>query len=304
MYDYINEANEKSVTILGIHMTQELEATLVNDALNMSPVGVLIFDNDEKVQWANQAMCEFLAVPANEVIGLTTDDLRGRYLDGFDDHPDLWKVSNIVDRQNRWLVTLDHPNNHTQQQSNKILYFVDVSEIMKLKTEYRNLKDQMETNTTSDLLTGLLNKRSLLQALEPQVSRSRRYNNPLAVIILQIDGFQSQVKNVTPVTDQILTAISFYLRDQMRWVDLVGRTEDTEFTLILPETSEEDATKLALKIQSRIQNLSLPDSPDVMVSVNARFGIAAWNKGDDTNILLKKAQSRLSEDISSKEHIA
>lgn len=273
------------------NLTRELAVT----ALDMSPLGVLIFDEEGVIQWTNPAMCELLGVPSSEIINLSFVELTNRYLDGFSDQPNLWKVSNIVERQNRWLLTVDNPRNDDKGYT--IKYFSDVSELMKLKTECRNLKDQVDNITTTDSLTGLLNNRSLMQELEPQVSRSRRYNNPLSVIILRIDGFQSQAKNVTPVTDQVLSSVSFYLRDQMRWVDLVGRTGDSEFTLVLPETKEEDAKKLATKIENRIQSLSLPDSPEVAISVNATFGLASWQKGDDTTMLLKKARAGMKESV-------
>ena len=272
---------------------QNLPRELAVTALDMSPVGVLIFDKDGVIQWTNPAMCELLGIPSTEIINLSFVELCTRYLDGFSDQPNLWKVSNIVERHNRWLLTVDNPKKDTN--GNTIKYFSDVSELMKLKTECRNLKDQVDNITTTDSLTGLLNKRSLMQELEPQVSRSRRYNNPLSVIILRVDDFTTKTHNVTPVTDQILTAVSFYLRDQMRWVDLVGRTGDNEFTLVLPETGEEDTKKLASKIESRLQNLSLPDSPEVMISVNATYGLASWQKGDDTTILLKKARECIAE---------
>jgi len=275
---------------------QNLNLELATTALDMSPVGVLVFDKENIIQWTNPTMCEFLGAPSAEIINISVTDLATRYLDGFSDHPDLWKVSNVIDRQTRWLVTIDNPK--TDSNGNTIRYFSDVSEIMKLKTECRNLKDQLDNVSTADTLTGLLNKRSLMQALEPQVSRSRRYNNPLSIIVMQIENFEAHAKNVTPVTDQVLTSVSFYLRDQMRWVDLVGRTGDSEFTLILPETSEEDAKKLASKIEARLQSLSLPDAPEVMISVNARYGIAAWEKGDDTSMLLKKVKEDMSESSS------
>jgi len=272
---------------------QNLNIELATTALEMSPVGVLVFDKKDVIQWTNPTMCEFLGVPSTEIINLTLIELNSRYLDGFSDHPDLWKVSNLVDRQNRWLVTVDNPK--TDSNDNTIRYFSDVSEIIKLQTETRNLKDQLDNISTADTLTGLLNKRSLMQALEPQVSRSRRYNNPLSVIVMKIDNFKTQSENVTPVTDQVLTSVSFYLRDQMRWVDLVGRTGDSEFTLILPETSKDDAKKLAAKIETRLQNLSLPESPNILITVNATLGIAGWEKGDDTTMLLKRVRQDMAE---------
>jgi len=270
-------------------MTTPLNQDLANQALNMSPVGTLIFNHKNEITWVNQAMCEFLSVSSNSLINTTFTDLNTKYLDGFSDHPDLWKVAGSTSQQSRWLISLNSPQNDPASEDN-IRYYVDVTEIMKLKTECRNLKDQLENNSTADSLTGLLNNRSLIQSLEPQVSRSRRYGNPLSVIVMQINEFQTQNENVTPVTDQVLTAVSFYLRDQMRWVDLVGRTSDKEFTLILPETNENEAKVLATKINNRLASLSLPDSPEVTVAVNVQYGVAEWNKGDDSTMLLNRAR--------------
>jgi len=270
-------------------MTTLLDQDIANQALNMSPTGTIIFNRENKITWTNQAMREFLSAREDDLVNLSFTDLNAKYLDGFSEHPDLWKVSASTSQQSRWLISLNSPQNE-ESSENKIRYFVDVTEIMKLKTECRNLKDQLENNSSSDLLTGLLNNRSLLQSLEPQVSRSRRYGNPLSIIVMQIENYETQSDNVTPATDQVLTAVSFYLRDQMRWVDLVGRTNDQEFTLILPETGKVDADALASKINKRLANLSLPDSPEVTAKVNAKFGVAEWSKGDDSAILLKKAR--------------
>lgn len=274
-------------------MTTLLDQDIANQALNMSPVGTIIFNQENKVKWTNQAMREFLSAREDDLINLSFTDLNAKYLDGFSEHPDLWKVSSSTSQQSRWLISLNSPEN-AESSDNNIRYFVDVTEIMKLKTECRNLKDQLENNSSSDLLTGLLNNRSLLQSLEPQVSRSRRYGNPLSIIVMQIENYETQDETVTPATDQVLTAVSFYLRDQMRWVDLVGRTNDQEFTLILPETNKSDADALANKINKRLANLSLPDSPEVTAKVNAKFGVAEWGKGDDSAILLKKARENAS----------
>ena len=272
-------------------MTDTLNSDLANHVADMSPMGIVVMDENNVITWVNRSMCEFVSVPPEALLGQNYSELTTKYLDGFAEHPDLWKVSNIVSRQNRWLVSIDCPEMRTFE--GNIRYFSDVTELMKLKTEAKNLKDQLENNSTTDSLTSLLNKKALMQALEPQVSRSRRYGNPLSVIIIQIEGFETQDSKVSPVNDQALTAVSFYLRDQMRWVDLVGRTQDNEFTLILPETTEEDALKLANKINTRIQHMSLPDAPDVTVSVKAQFGFCAWEKGDDSSTLLRKCKEKM-----------
>ncbi|HFD12001.1 MAG TPA: sensor domain-containing diguanylate cyclase [Crenotrichaceae bacterium] len=270
-------------------MSTLLDQDIANQTLNMSPVGTVIFNADNRITWVNQAMREFVNAKNDQLINLSFSELNSKYLDGFSDHPDLWKVASATSQQSRWLISLDSPQNEANSAQN-VRYYVDVTEIMKLKTECRNLKDQLENHSTADLLTGLLNNRSLLQSLEPQVSRSRRYGNPLSVIVMQINDFETNSDTIKPATDQVLTAVSFYLRDQMRWVDLVGRTGDQEFTLILPETTKTDALTLANKINKRLGEMSLPDSPEVTATINAKFGVEEWRKGDDSTILLRKAR--------------
>lgn len=273
-------------------MTEKLNTQLANHLADFSPMGIVVTNEKNEITWINRSMCEFVSVPPDALIGQDYSELTTKYLDGFAEHSDLWKVSNIVSRQNRWLVSLDCPPDNSLP-AGQARYFADVTELMKLKTEVKNLKDQVENNSTADSLTGLLNKQALMQAIEPQVSRSRRYGNPLSVITMEIDSCKTSENAVISVTDPVLTAVSFYLRDQMRWVDLVGRTKDNEFTLILPETSEEDAYKLAQKINTRLQSLSLPDSPETTVQVDALFGITAWQKGDDTSMLLRKCKDNM-----------
>ncbi|MCF6274428.1 MAG: diguanylate cyclase, partial [Robiginitomaculum sp.] len=231
-------------------MSTLLDQNIANQTLNMSPVGTIIFDSENKITWVNQAMREFLNVKEESLINLSSAQLTTKYLDGFVDHPELWKVSASTSEESRWLITLD-PSKNTDLAGQYIRYYVDVTEIVKLKTECKNLKDQLANHSTAESLTGLLNNRSLLQSLEPQISRSRRYGNALSVIVMGIQSFETESEVVKPTTDQVLTAVSFYLRDQMRWVDLVGRTGDEEFTLILPETTKTAAFTLANKIKRR-----------------------------------------------------
>jgi len=273
-------------------MSTLLDQNIANQTLNLSPVGTIVFDSEKKITWVNQAMREFLNAKEASLVNLSLTQLTTKYLDGFSDHPELWKVSASTSEESRWLITLDPPKN-TALVEQCIRYYVDVTEIMKLKTECKNLKDQLDNHSTADLLTGLLNNRSLLQSLEPQVSRSRRYGNALSVIVMDIRSFETESDAVKPTTDQVLTAVSFYLRDQMRWVDLVGRTGDQEFTLILPETIKTDAFTLANKINRRLSHISLPDSPEVTVTVNAEFGVEEWSKGDDSSMLLHKAMKNM-----------
>ena len=74
-----------------------------------------------------------------------------------------------------------------------------------------------------DSLTGMPNKQAILNALEPQVSRSRRYDNILSLIIVQLTNLEtlrSQIGNEQ--TNELIVACSHMLNDQVRWADMTN----------------------------------------------------------------------------------
>ena len=259
-------------------------------ALEHAPMGVMMVGANQVISWANTAMSEFLGTTPEQIQGRLLAELQSTQLRKNEFNENLWCASNpALPQYERWLILLEKQISP----SSTVYYFVDSTELVKLKAEKQNLLDQLENASTNDPLTGVLNKKALRQSLEPQVSRSRRYDNPLSMIILQIDGFNSSDAAISPVNEHVLKAVSFYLRDQMRWVDLVGRTDDNEFTLVLPETRYPDAERLAHKINNRLSQLSLPDTPSITVAIDCKIGIAEWEKGDDANNLVQKAHRGL-----------
>lgn len=267
----------------------KLEPSACQETLQNAPFGVVVLDPQNRIQSMNRTMAEFLGIDAAQALGKFQKDCYKGIMESFDANAHIWHIPASAHAQERWLLQVSSP----VQGKSLAHYYSDATEIVKLRTETHNLRDQLERAATNDPVTGVLNRRALLAALEPQVSRSRRYGNPLAMILMQVDNFKSLNNAVTPVTEHVLKGISFFLRDQLRWVDLVGRTNDKEFTLVLPETSLDDAQKLANKILERMDGISLPDMPEVSVAVSIRIGVTQWDKGDDSSKLLRKTEEAM-----------
>ncbi len=275
-------------------MSSYISQGIADQVLNKSPLAMVIANSNEIIIWVNSTFCQFLGIQEQEALGEKQSELFFRRLDRYEEHSNIWQVRGDSER---WLLSVDSVLEHEAQNSTDVVYFVDATELMRLRTECQNLTDQLQSSITKDRVTGLLNSKALMQALDPQVSRSRRYQNPLSLVKMQIDGFNSNRINVSLSADQVLKAVSFYLRDQLRWVDQVGRTDDMEFTFILPETDELDARKLIDKIASRLAALSLPDNPEVSIAVHARFGSAQWKKGDDALKLFHKVSKSVEQEL-------
>lgn len=151
-----------------------------------------------------------------------------------------------------------------------VAWFRDIS-------ERRRLERELAEQSLTDPVTGLLNTRGLIVALEPQVSRSRRYDSPLSLVMLELQG--------AAVDQDLLKRVSRVLKDQMRWADMIGCNAHHQFILALPETRQDDAMKLVEKLRIRLHQ-----GED---GFNTAFGVAEWRKADNAHTLLERAATAL-----------
>ncbi len=266
-----------------------LDAAAAVAALDAAPIGIWLVGGDGVVHWVNQALAGFLEVPEDDLTGRVEQELLTRhFMSSGDNHSLLQLLAGPTD-PDRWFLNVAQPLDGEQ----KARYFVEVTEMLNLRAECDRLSLQLENAATSDAMTGLLNQRALIKALEPQVSRSRRYNNPLSVVAMALRGYRAEGVENRPDESQVVTAIAYFLRDQLRWVDSIGRTGDKEFMLILPETSLADAEKLIGKLRARLDAIPFPDDPQLKLSVEMSFGAASWQKGDDVSLLLARVKEAL-----------
>jgi len=88
----------------------------------------------------------------------------------------------------------------------------------------------------------------------------------------------------------LLVGVAQLLKDQLRWADMIGYTEQHEFILVLPETNAEAAVRLADKLEHQLIELMPPPADRC-----CRLGIASWRKSDNAATLLKRTAQSLSQ---------
>ncbi len=167
---------------------------------------------------------------------------------------------------------------------------IDITEEDNLRNERIQLAKQLEQHNTVESISGLLNERAIIKGLEPLVSRSRRYQNPLSIVTMDITNLSEIKSSESQVAaDKTIVTISHLLRDQIRWADLVGRLDSEQFVFILPETDQKAAILLANKIAAQLHTLQITLDDNQTIQPIACFGVASWTKGDDSNLLLKRS---------------
>jgi PleD family two-component response regulator len=83
------------------------------------------------------------------------------------------------------------------------------------------------------------------------------------------------------------------LKDQLRWADLIGCTDEQEFMLALPETPETAALQLTHKLKPLLGETSSTSLAGM--SIWSCFGIAGWRKSDNAPSLLQRASTALAQ---------
>jgi diguanylate cyclase (GGDEF)-like protein len=116
-------------------------------------------------------------------------------------------------------------------------------------------QQHLEYQTQVDSLTGLFNRRAFENKVQEEFERSKRYRNPLSLIILDIDNF----KTINDTYghhggDAALVKISETLRQKTRQSDFPSRYGGEEFVLVLPETDQSSAFQVAGKIHDEIRS--------------------------------------------------
>jgi diguanylate cyclase (GGDEF)-like protein len=133
------------------------------------------------------------------------------------------------------------------------------------------LYQKMETLATTDGLTLLNNHRTFQELLAKEMERSRRYQRPLSLLLMDIDHFKSFNDTYGhPVGDLVLKEISTCIRQSIRINDIAARYGGEEFTVIIPETGPEGAMVIAERIRRTVEQhtiVSLDNRLHVTISL-------------------------------------
>jgi diguanylate cyclase (GGDEF)-like protein len=117
----------------------------------------------------------------------------------------------------------------------------------------RDGRRELERISITDDLTGLFNRRYLMDMLALEIRRSRRMNHPFAVLMADVDNFKTYNDAYGHLEgDAALARVAAILRDTSRDVDCAARYGGEEFVVLMPETEMAGAVEIAERIRTRL----------------------------------------------------
>jgi diguanylate cyclase (GGDEF)-like protein len=127
-------------------------------------------------------------------------------------------------------------------------------------TERRQREDALGHLAVHDELTSIANRRGLIQELTDRLAHARRYDEPGAVLVLDLDGFkQINDRDGHQAGDAVLVRTARALKDRLRVTDFIARLGGDEFAIILPHVRSDAASTVAKDLLETIRDLEFAD---------------------------------------------
>lgn len=121
-------------------------------------------------------------------------------------------------------------------------------------SERKQVEQELQRLATTDGLTGVLNRRAFTAEAEGLAALARRYDRPLAVLILDADKFKGINDNYGhPAGDEVLKALARVVESVLRQTDRFGRLGGEEFGIVLPETDAAGAVQLGERMLAAVR---------------------------------------------------
>lgn len=178
-------------------------------------------------------------------------------------------------------------------EKNKELNELNISLEDKVKTrttELENIRDDFEKLATTDALTHIHNRYSIMNILSSEISRANRYDSPLSILMYDIDHFK--MINDTHghnIGDKALASLSSLSSSTIRDVDYIGRYGGEEFLIIMPSTLLQDARLYAERLRQTVEDYHFEDIGKMTISI----GIVELQKNENIDLMFKRVDNLL-----------
>lgn len=161
---------------------------------------------------------------------------------------------------------------------------------------------------TRDGVTGIYNHRHFFELLEAEISRSERYNLPLAVIMLDLDhggandgdldrGMGLKAINDTfghQAGDRLLREVAAYLAGTIRRADTIARYGGDEFVILAPQTGRDDALALARRVRQQLGGMAFEVAGrTIRLTASVGVGVFQPGTGDTAGAVVSRADQAL-----------
>ena len=169
-------------------------------------------------------------------------------------------------------------------------------ELAAINKTLRQKNKALHELSITDSLTGLYNRKHLMETVNKEITRCRRHNHTFALLIVDIDHFKTYNDTYGHLAgDEVLKRLASVFRDSIRSCDYVARYGGEEFIVLLPEIDQEQGVTAAERIRDKVSEEEF-GGDGVAVKVTISVGTASYpENGEDTESIIRSADAALYE---------
>jgi diguanylate cyclase (GGDEF)-like protein/PAS domain S-box-containing protein len=257
--------------------------------LDVTPIALVLTSQDHRVIFANPRAFALFEVPADAPLGFDAREYwvnqaeRERILSEAAKGPiDGIETELRTKSGRRFWGRLSAQRLHWAGEPALLSCVDDITPQKRAEAQLRDL-------ATRDVLTGIHNRRSLIEIGIQELDRARRYGRPLTAAMIDVDHFK-RVNDAHghAIGDEVLRSIVRATTDLLRGSDAMGRWGGEEFVVILPETDLRAAQRVLERIRSTIAQRPR-EAGDLKLHVTISIGIAEWTGIESLPALVERA---------------
>lgn len=205
-----------------------------------------------------------------------------------------------------WFIVSKIPNDIFDKQNKELIFLIIITALIilplvifsgiridKLQVINKSYKEELINSANTDGLTGLYNRKTIIQYLDELIGLSKRNALPLSIVFIDLNDLKYVNDNYGhKIGDKMLIATSVSLLDSVRETDLVSRIGGDEFLIILPDCDSENAYKIMSKASAVLEKAGL-DAINMPWTMS--YGCATYKDGESTYDFINRADKLMYE---------
>jgi len=169
-------------------------------------------------------------------------------------------------------------------------------ELAAINETLREKNVELHEISITDSLTGLYNRKHLMETLDKEVSRSQRHNHTFSLLVIDIDHFKKYNDTYGHLAgDEVLSRLASVFKGSIRSSDYAARYGGEEFIVILPEITPQQGVEAAERIRHKVAEERFGDDGE-SIKVTISVGVASYpESGEDAESVIRIADEALYE---------
>ncbi len=247
-------------------------------SIELAAYPVILWNTERTITYANKAALELLQWRRHELLGRSLDELLG---DSDLDH----RQALARMRQDGWSHRITNLRGAGGQHVPVELKAVDLGDgtfqaMLFDMREWVAIEERLKTASQRDNLTGLLSRRAIEEHADVEIHRARRRASSVTLLLIDIDRFKEiNDQHGHLIGDAVLQRVAELISSAVRITDWVGRWGGDEILVVLGETREEEALRIAERIRSGVAGSPLETMSRGRIPLTVSVGVASGSVG-------------------------